>query len=548
VAEFRIGSTFGFEISIDTSWFILLALILWSFTANVFPGMLPGLSSPAYFLMGATGTVLFFVSLLLHELSHALVARARGIPVEGITLFIFGGVARTAREAERPGEEFQIAGVGPLTSFLLAGVFWAIAGVGERYGLDPALVTVAGLMAMLNLALAVFNLLPGFPLDGGRLLRSALWKATGDLTRATKWASLAGRGLGWALIALALVQIFYGYALDGLWLALIGWFLRNAAIRSYRVHLIVKQHDRARATLERLAVARTDAGGDFGSGAARRTGPPADFVPGDDRFVIPAERLPPGFAETIEERPDRPAEPRPAATIVLMRDGEAGPQALLLKRHRSSGFVPGAYVFPGGRIDAADADPAVLARAPGLPAQAQPDAAYWVGAAREVFEETGVLLGEARRPDALPSLRERLMNDEATMLDVLEAADARLDMGDLVHIAHWITPEVEPRRYDTHFFLAGLPDGAQVAIDVREMTDALWLEPARALAHFEAGRLPMVFPTVRTLADLAGYASVAEAMATLRGRTVRPILPRLVRRGGGVGIELPDDDDAAAGR
>jgi 8-oxo-dGTP pyrophosphatase MutT (NUDIX family) len=266
-------------------------------------------------------------------------------------------------------------------------------------------------------------------------------------------------------------------------------------------------------------------------------------------FEIPAERLPPGFLDTIEAEPERPTTPRPAATIILLRDAAGGPEVLLMRRHRSSGFVPGAWVFPGGLLDAADSGPALHERVRGLPARPVPAVEYWTAALRELFEETGVLLartggGEwvldassSRRMDAL---RHELMEGSANLLDALEALDATLDAAGTVHMAHWITPVVEPRRYDTHFFAAALPADRDVQVDVREMTEAVWLAPAAALERFEQGDLPMVFPTVKTLGALRGYDSVAHALDSLRHREVAAILPRLVRTERGVAIVVDE--------
>jgi 8-oxo-dGTP pyrophosphatase MutT (NUDIX family) len=260
--------------------------------------------------------------------------------------------------------------------------------------------------------------------------------------------------------------------------------------------------------------------------------------------IIPADRLPPGFAEQVERPTSDPAPAKPAATAVLMRDAAGSTEVLLLRRHRSSGFVPGAYVFPGGRVDDADADPELLAWTRGVPPAAAP-AAYAFAAIREVFEETGVLLAVdepgAPPPDddedpALGEWREALLVDRATLMDVLRATGRRLAADALVHIAHWITPVAEPRRYDTRFFLAGLPPGCSTRADAREMTDERWIRPADALDEFHAGRLPMVFPTVRTIELLAPFPTVAEAVAALRGRTVEPVQPRLVRTPEGVGL------------
>lgn len=235
---FRLGKILGFEIRVDFSWFIIFFLILWSFTVAVFPLQVPGLSRVTYFAMGLAGAILFFTSLVIHELSHSIVARAKGIPVEGITLFIFGGMAHTRSEAETPGDEFQIAGIGPVTSILIAVALIALWYVGSRMGWPQAVLIVLGYIGLLNLVLALFNLLPGFPLDGGRLFRAAVWKFTGSMTKGTQVASAAGRWLAYLLVGYGLLQAFRGNVVGGLWLVFIGWFLRNAAIASYRQHLV----------------------------------------------------------------------------------------------------------------------------------------------------------------------------------------------------------------------------------------------------------------------------------------------------------------------
>jgi Zn-dependent protease/CBS domain-containing protein len=236
---FRVGRVFGFEIRIDSSWFILFALILWTFSYIAFPRQVPGRSTAAYFAMGLSGTLLFFISLLAHELSHSLVARIKNIPVEGITLFLFGGMAHTRMEAETPGDEFQIAGAGPVMSLaiavLLAGAWW----LGGQLAWDPAVLAVLYYIAILNVILAIFNLLPGFPLDGGRLFRAVVWKLTGDVNRATRVASRGGRVLAYILIAFGLLSAFGGNVLGGMWMVFIGWFLRNAAISSYQQHMLL---------------------------------------------------------------------------------------------------------------------------------------------------------------------------------------------------------------------------------------------------------------------------------------------------------------------
>jgi Zn-dependent protease/predicted transcriptional regulator len=177
--------------------------------------------------------VLFFGSVLVHELAHAVVSQARGIRVQDITLFLFGGATRARVESRGPGDEFLIALVGPLTSGILAAVFGIVAGLGGD-ALSRPLVGTLGYLAWTNLLLAGFNLVPGFPLDGGRLLRSAIWKATGSLGRATRVASVAGQVVGWLLVAGGVASLLSGNLAGGIWFAFIGWFLVQAARSSYQ--------------------------------------------------------------------------------------------------------------------------------------------------------------------------------------------------------------------------------------------------------------------------------------------------------------------------
>jgi len=265
--------------------------------------------------------------------------------------------------------------------------------------------------------------------------------------------------------------------------------------------------------------------------------------------AIPTSWLPPGVVARIGRTPVAPAPPRPAATIVLLRDTAAGPEVLLVRRHHGSAFVPGAYVFPGGRVDGSDADPGLAARVRPLPGPAGPELRFWIAAVRELFEETGVLLArdaagrpapESGRDPELARWREELLADAATLADLLAAGTWTIDLTDSVVCAHWITPTVEPRRYDTRFFLARLPARREIATDPREMTDAVWLAPRTALERCRAGRLPMVFPTIRTLEAIAPFSSVDAALAAFRGRTIHPVLPTLVRTPDGVGIIVDD--------
>lgn len=238
MGSFRLGSVLGFEIRIDYSWFVIFLLIFWTFSFASFPFNFPGFSAGVYIAMGLVSTILFFVSLLAHELSHSLVARGRGIPIEGITLFIFGGVSKTKGEAKSPGDEFWIAIVGPITSLVIGVALWLIGAYGIRGGWSIPVSGSALYLGVLNIALAVFNMVPGFPLDGGRVLRSIIWKVTGSVTRATYYASMAGQVIGYILIVLGVVEAFAVSLIGGIWLAIIGWFLRNAAAMSYRQHLL----------------------------------------------------------------------------------------------------------------------------------------------------------------------------------------------------------------------------------------------------------------------------------------------------------------------
>jgi len=273
---------------------------------------------------------------------------------------------------------------------------------------------------------------------------------------------------------------------------------------------------------------------------------------------IPFDRLPAGFADSIQHPPSVPATPRPAATIVLLRDGAAAPEVLLLRRSRSAGFVPGAYVFPGGRVDAADADPELTRQVDGLTPgfaarrlslEDDPSAAmaYYLAALREAFEETGILVG--RRPDGTPpptaaadpevdALRDAVMGDRLTFAQALDRLECRIDGAAVAYLAHWITPVPEPRRYDTRFFAAKVAPDADAIIDPREMTDAAWLTVRDGLRRYHEGSLPLVFPTIRTLQRLAPFATVDAILEDLRGSPVPTILPKLVLTPTGVGMEV----------
>lgn len=284
----------------------------------------------------------------------------------------------------------------------------------------------------------------------------------------------------------------------------------------------------------------------------------------DPDFIIPGDRLPPGFAERIEVLPETPSVPRPAATIVLARPGPGALEVLLLKRSHSAGFVPGAYVFPGGRVDREDASEELLARVDGLSpsdasarlalvAEADPPAiAYYLAAIREAFEETGILV--AHRTDGSPApnaaadaealqSRDDLLADGSIFADVLDRMGCRLDGEAVEYIAHWITPKVEPHRYDTRFFLAAVPEGTQPEIHTAEISDSVWTTPQAALDGNSDGSFPMIFPTIKTLEDLSAFSHPSEAIEAYRSHSIRTILPTLVRIQGGIGIKIPENDE-----
>jgi len=222
----------GVQVEVDYSWLVIFALVLWSLSAGYFPQEYPGQPTLDYWIVGFVATLFFFGSVLLHELSHAAMANRLGDKVDRITLFIFGGIARLSSEPKSADSELKIAGVGPLSSLAIALTFWLIS---NAIGRPASLWTgVFRYLAFINLALALFNLLPGFPLDGGRLLRAVLWKRWGDLPRATARAAQWGSRIGWGLIVLGALEIFGGALVGGIWLIFIGLFLRGAAASGYQ--------------------------------------------------------------------------------------------------------------------------------------------------------------------------------------------------------------------------------------------------------------------------------------------------------------------------
>ena len=242
----KIGRVLGIDVEVHRSWVIIALLVLWTMAAGALPTSLPDLPLLPRLLLAATLTLLFFLSLLAHELAHSVVAVARGIPVHRITFFLFGGMAQTSTDSRTPGEEFLIAIAGPVMSFLLAALALSLWWFGAALGWPPAVVVGGLYIGGLNLVLGVFNLLPGFPMDGGRVLRAVLWKTTGDVTRATRWSSRVGVWLATGLMLFGVWEAFTTDLFGGLWLVFIGWFIRNAARSSYRQHLAARTVDAAR--------------------------------------------------------------------------------------------------------------------------------------------------------------------------------------------------------------------------------------------------------------------------------------------------------------
>jgi Zn-dependent protease/CBS domain-containing protein len=254
---FRVGRIFGINIHIDWSWIFIFLLVTWNLAAAVFPTLHPDWDAATNITLGVVAALLFFLSILLHELAHSIVAKARGLPVKRITLFFFGGVSNIEREPPSPQTEFLMALVGPLVSILLGvGFIWLggqnIPAMTDAFNnpmqllrnLDP-LSTMLLWLGPINILIGFFNLIPGFPLDGGRILRSILWALMDDFRRATPWATTIGQVFGWLMVLAGIAMVFganipvlgTGIA-NGIWFAFIGWFLINAASQSYQRVLI----------------------------------------------------------------------------------------------------------------------------------------------------------------------------------------------------------------------------------------------------------------------------------------------------------------------
>lgn len=228
----------GFAVRIDASWIFIALLVTWSLAAGIFPQEFPDLSKSTYWTMGIMGAFGLFFSIIFHEFSHSLVARKYGIPISGITLFIFGGVAEMEAEPKTPRGEFYMAIAGPIASLVLGAAFWILGFALEKSGASVMLYGVLSYLGVINIVLAVFNMIPAFPLDGGRVFRSILWHRSGDIRKATEKASRYGSGFGTAFMLAGAYFFFTGNFIGGIWWVLIGMFLKNASFSSYQQVLL----------------------------------------------------------------------------------------------------------------------------------------------------------------------------------------------------------------------------------------------------------------------------------------------------------------------
>ncbi len=237
-SSFSIGRILGIEIRIHISWLLIFAFLTWSLAVGYFPLYLPNENTSLYWLLGAISSVALFASVLAHEIGHSIVARRNGIPVKDITLFIFGGASNITKEAESAGAEFRMAVTGPVVSFVLGAIFFAMYFAAGGAGSKTAFSTVMLYLGQINLILGAFNLLPGFPLDGGRVFRSIVWSINHDEMKATRIAATTGQVIAYILIFGGIAMAFV-ISISGLWLAFIGWFLASAASASFQQSVLL---------------------------------------------------------------------------------------------------------------------------------------------------------------------------------------------------------------------------------------------------------------------------------------------------------------------
>jgi Zn-dependent protease len=234
----RIGKVFGIPVEINASWLFIFLLVAVTLTTGYFPQQLEGRSVLTYAVMGIVTTFAFFASVLLHEFAHSLVARAGGIRIAKITLFIFGGVSQMEEEPHRPGLEFVMASAGPGASLVLAALLFLAGEALYALHFTPVVIVVIDYLVVINLSVGIFNLLPGFPLDGGRILRAILWAITGDLLKATRWASRMGQLIGMCLVAVAVLGVLLFQSFDLIWFAVMGWFISGLATTAYQQQVV----------------------------------------------------------------------------------------------------------------------------------------------------------------------------------------------------------------------------------------------------------------------------------------------------------------------
>ncbi|MCX5750754.1 MAG: site-2 protease family protein [Candidatus Saganbacteria bacterium] len=235
---FQIFKAYHIPVEINYSWFIIFALVLISLARGYFPVATPELPTMLHWILSIVSTIALFACLLIHELSHSYVAIKNGLPIHSITLFVFGGVAQMEKEPTTPKVEFEMAAAGPLASLILALFFFTANALCTMWGISPAITAILSYLAILNLIIVIFNLVPGFPLDGGRILRSIVWHFTNDFKRATHTASAFGKFFGFLIMGFGLINLLLGSLITGIWFIFIGFFLLEAADMSYKQVLI----------------------------------------------------------------------------------------------------------------------------------------------------------------------------------------------------------------------------------------------------------------------------------------------------------------------
>ncbi len=235
--SFTIGRFFGIPLEVNSSWFLVFFLVAFTLSTSYLPAALPDQSSTMHVFIALVMTAAFFASIVIHEFAHSLVARAGGLKISRITLFIFGGVSQMDDEPKSPGLEFLMAAAGPGMSLVLSGIGFGALAFLRGAGAGQVLIIPVEYLTFINLSVAIFNMLPGFPLDGGRVLRSILWAITHDMLKATRWASRMGQLLGYGLIAIAVIGVLNG-SLDLIWFAVMGWFLSTLAGAAYQQQLL----------------------------------------------------------------------------------------------------------------------------------------------------------------------------------------------------------------------------------------------------------------------------------------------------------------------